>query len=139
MKFFITSEMDEIVANKVRFNRNSVEQKIKELIKEKNYGSGISYWGHIIICCAPEAYEAGLFKEIRKYSKKEKEVELRLRIEYEDMLRADKKKVFKLISESILKGVDIAESEFKINDFDFKSFRSNLLNLFIKQGWMNYD
>jgi len=136
MNFFITSEAFETVGQKMRDVYIQINPKINALIKEKNYGLGVSEWGHICISCPPEVYESGFFKEIKKYSKKVTDVELRLRIDYEEMLKADKKSVFSLICASILRGVDIAEHELKVKNFEFESFRNDLTNLFKEEGWL---
>lgn len=136
MTFFMTSEMSVTIGNKLKFGRNSIEEKMRSLIGIKDYGIDINHWGHIVICCSPKLYEAGFFKEIKKYRKKDKELELRLRIDYEKMLKADEKEVNRLTCESILRGVDIAESEFKIKDFNFALFRQDLLSFFQKEGWI---
>src|SRR3989344_6133481 len=136
MKFFITGEVDAPVGEKIRLVIIQIEPKINTLFSKKNYGAGITYWGYITVCCAPEVYESGYFKEIRKYTKKENEVDLRLRVGYEEMLKADKKEVFRLICMSILEGVDIAEHELKIKDFDFQAFRDDLTSLFKKERWV---
>jgi hypothetical protein len=128
--------MDEDVSNIVRFDRNSVENKIQTLLADKDYGNGISYWGHILIASTPEVYNAGFFKEIKKYRKKKTELELRLRVDYKKLKKADNSETLKLICESILKGVDIAEHELRIKDFEFASFRNDLTNLFTKEGWI---
>lgn len=136
MKFFATSETYKTVSEKIRMARNIIEGKIKLFVKNKNYGESIIDWGYITICDVPEIYEAGFFKEIKKYSNKKKEVEFRLRIDYDKMLKANEKETFRLICESILRSIDIAESELKIKDFDFSSFRNDLTHLFRKENWI---
>ena len=71
-----------------------------------------------------------------KYSGSKKEVELRLKIDYDDVVNGDEKKLYTLFTDSILRGVHIAESELKIDDFDFKRFRADLNELFSKEGWL---
>ena len=136
MRFFITGETFKTVGEKIRVTDIQIQPKIQTLLKEKHYGEGIIYWGHICICCPPEVYESGFFKEIKKYSKKEKDVELRLRIDYVAMLKANEKRVFTLVCNSILRGVDIAENELKVSDFDFTSFREDLTGLFRREKWI---
>lgn len=136
MKFFMTSEMDSNVTGKVKFGQNSIEDKIKKIISDKNYGRGVSYWGHIIICMEEHIYEAGFFKEIKKYMKKNTEVELRLRVDYDAMFRANEREASNLIINSVLRGIDVAETELKITDFDFSAFRKDLTDLFKKEGWL---
>jgi Immunity protein 44 len=136
MKFFITSEAYKTVGKKMSDVYTQISPKINTNLKEKNLGSGVSDWGHICISCPPDVYDSGFFKEIKKYRKSSTEVELRLRIDYEEMLKVDEKGVFKLICSSILSGVDIAEHELKIKDFEFSSFRNILTKLFKEEGWI---
>jgi hypothetical protein len=136
MRFFITGETYKTVGEKMRIAENQIEPQIESLFTDRDYGSGIVYWGHINICCPPEVYDSGFFKEIKKYTKKDKEVELRLKVDYDTTLHANEKEVFALICQSILRGVDIAEHELKIKDFDFGAFRDDVTTLFQKEGWI---
>lgn len=136
MRFFITAETYKTVGEKLRLAINQVESKIKGLVSEKNYGNGVSYWGYIAICCPKELYEKGFFKEIKKYTKKKTEVELRLRVDYDLMVKANGNECLNLLCYSILQGIEIAENELKIEDFDFETFREDIMILFKKQGWL---
>ncbi|SRR6266404_7162354 len=136
MRFFITSEAYKTVSKKMSDAYIQMEPKIKSLFEGHTYGDGVVYWGHICICCPPEVYQSGFFKEIRKYTEKDKDIEFRLRIDYEAMVIAEKKEVFELICKSILNGVDIAENEFKVKDFNFKGFRDDLIDCFTSEGWI---
>lgn len=136
MRFFITGETYSTVAEKTRITIVKIGPKINSLFTKQNYGTGITYWGHIIISGPSEMYQAGFFKEIKKYIKKKNDVETRLRVDYEEMLRAEGQDVFKLICQSIFRSVDIAENEFKIKDFDFRAFHDDLTSLFKKEGWI---
>ena len=136
MKFFSTSEVDVPVGNKIRPIRNLIERQINLLVNNKDYGKGIVDWGHIVICCNPSDAEVGWFKEIKKYIKSTGDLDLRLSIDYEKALKADEKALFELICLSILRGVDIAEDELKIESFDFKTYRNDLTELFKKEGWI---
>lgn len=136
MKFFITSEAFETVGKKMNEAYVPIGSKIESLLRDKQYGDGVIFWGHICISCPSDFYKSGFFKEIKKYTKKNKEVEMRLRIDYEMMLDADQKEVFRLICESILKSIDIAEKELKIKSFDFIAFRNDLKDLFKQEGWI---
>lgn len=136
MNFFATAEAYNTISRKLVDIQNVISAKLNSLLKEKKYGNGILDWGHISICNPAEFYEAGFFNEIRKYYKKEKDLDLRLKIDYEAMLKADEQEVFGLVCESILRGVDIAEHELKINNFDFRAFRNDLTASFKKEGWL---
>jgi hypothetical protein len=126
MKFFATSESYKDISKKLVTAQNAIAAELEPFLKDKNYG----------ICCPPEIYNAGFFKEIKKYTKNETDVELRLKIDYTSMLEAEEEKVFALLCESILRGIDIAEHELKISDFDFGAFRKDVTNLFKKEGWL---
>lgn len=136
MKFFATSEAYKTVSSKLMTAQNVIEKKIISLINEKNYGNDVTFWGYISISNPSKLYDAGFFKEIKKYSKKKKEVECRLRIDYDKMIKADEKEALRLVCESILRSVDIAEKELKIKNFDFTVFRDDLLTLFRREHWI---
>ena len=136
MKIFITGETYKTVGEKMRLIDIQLQPKLNEEISNKNYGQGIFHWGYISICCPPELYNGGFFKEIKKYTKKRKEIDIRLRIAYEAMLKANEKEVYKLFCDSFLRSIDIAENELEIKDFDFRAFRKDLTDLFRKEGWI---
>lgn len=135
-RFFMTGEIDSSVFEKINSGMNSIEERIRLSLSTRDYGKGITYWGQIVICMPNEVYESGYFKEIKKYTVKFGEVELRLKIDYKVMLKADKQEAAKLICKSILRGVDIAENELEIEDFDFMAFRKDIRELFSKEGWL---
>ena len=120
----------------MRSVRNSIGQKISKMAEMKDYGQSVSYWGHISIVNPSSVYDKGFYPEVKKYSGSKKEVELRLKIDYDDVVNGDEKKLYTLFTDSILRGVHIAESELKIDDFDFKRFRADLNELFSKEGWL---
>lgn len=132
MKFFTTSEVSATVGNKIRPVRNVIEAKIKSFLEDKSYGNGIADWGHIIICEDKEE----IFPEIKKYSEKKKDLDLRLKIDYLSMVNASEKDIYRLICKSMLRGIDVAENQLKIQEFDFTTFRKDLNELFNKEGWL---
>ncbi len=143
MKFYSTAEVYKTVSDKLMKLQNQIEHKINQFLENKNYGDGLEHWRYLSVINPPAIYEAGFFPETKRYVKKEKSVEFRLRIDYEEMLKANEKEASKLICDSILRSVDIAESELKIGknlihikDFDFQSFRNDLTHLFQQEGWI---
>jgi hypothetical protein len=143
MKFFATSEIDKSVSKKLMPVQNEISREIIQVIDGKNYGSGIDNWGYIAICCTPELYKVGFFTERKYFSHKKRDLDMRLRIDYQAMLRAEEKDVFRLICNSILRSIDVAENELMIGrnkvhikDFNFTSFRNDLIQLFNKNHWL---
>src|SRR6266571_6697230 len=125
MKFFITSETDKAVGEKIGKAIVEIQKAVNLAIADKQYGEGITYWGYICIAMTSDTYNAGFFKERTFYSQKNKETDFRLKIDYDEVLKASEEKTLKLICGSILRSIDIAESK-KIKDFDFNSFRNDL-------------
>lgn len=137
MKFLISSEVYKEVGEKVRrVFHLSMEKLIKENFLNKSYGGGIETWGYIPIVMPADLLPQQFFQEIKKYRKNKKEVEFRLKIDYDKFLTAGEREVSKMIAESMLRSVDIAEAEFGIKDFDFASFRNDLKSYFKEKGWI---
>ena len=135
-KFYRSSEAHITIDEKLTPIQKEVGLKINNLLYGKNYGISIENWRYLSIINPRSFYDDGFFRETNRYSKKEHSVEFRLRINYLDFLKADTKKAYELICKSILRSVDIAETKFKIKDFDFSSFRNDLKHLFKEEGWM---
>ncbi len=137
MKLWLSGEIDASVSEKFRLLILKIEPIINSTIEDKRYGSAINIWGYISIIMDPNFLQTGFFKEIKRYRKKKKETEFRLRIDYNDFLKADDKKAVELICESILRSIDIARKEFHVKDFDIDQFRSDFINLLISQEWLD--
>lgn len=143
MRFFMSGEIYKTVGDKIRPVCNTINKQISEFLLDKNYGDGIQDWGYIIICNPPEILDGGFLKERKHFFKKNKDLDMRLQVDYDKMLKADEKEVFKLICNSILRSIDLAENELKvgrnplkIKDFEFDAFRKDLTELFNDKGWL---
>jgi predicted transcriptional regulator len=135
MKIFITGEVHASIIEKFRNALLKIREVINK-INNKSYGGGIKNWGYISIINPESFYQEGFLNERKHYAKKKKDLDMRLKIDYQKVLNASEIEMFNLISNSILSSVDIAEHELKISDFNFNAFRTDLTNLFKVEGWI---
>lgn len=138
MRFWTSSETYKNIGHeRTKLLSSVIEPKVNQLILTKNYGEGIILWTYIVISMTEEIYGSGFFKEIKKYNRIDKEIELRLRVDNKKLSQADESQALKLFCESILNSIDIARTELKIKNFDFRELKTDLNNLFKGQGWID--
>lgn len=130
MKFFMSSEVDVDISEDFRIVRNEVEQKIK-LLESKNYGDNIVELSiiPIVVNLTPELEEAGFFKERVKYSKKNKETDIRLRINHTAFKEADKETQKLMVISNVIQSIKALHLKVKTG-FDAFSLEKDILELF---------
>lgn len=109
MELWIGGEISAEVADSFRAARGPVEKVINESISKKNYSIDLNSWDCIAIL-----RNDGAMKEIVKYSPKKKEMDFRLRINFDKFLSASdserKVLIFAMLDRSLVllkdKGVD---------------------------------
>lgn len=137
MRFITSSETYKNIGHETtKLLDLAIKPKINELIKDKSYGDGVVEWAYLTISLPDGYLPPEFFTEIKRYRKSKKEVEFRLKVDNGKLSKANQKEAYALFCESILRSIDIAESELKIKDFDFAAFRNDLQFLFQSEGWI---
>lgn len=136
MELFISGEIDSTIGEKYRVSINKISSEVNRYLENKKYGAGLKLWGFIGIVMKPGLLGPEFFKEIKRYRKSKEETEFRLKIDYDQVVKADEKDTSRLICESILRSIEIARAEFKIPNFDLDIFEADIRECFKKQGWV---
>lgn len=136
MKLWTSGEVHGDIGDKIIRLQKIIEKKVNEYLEHKNYGGGMILWGYMSIVLPSDLLPPSFFQEIKRYRKNKKETEFRLKIDYDQLVKADEKDTHRLICESILRSIEIARTEFKIVDFDLDVFEKDLKECFKKQGWV---
>lgn len=136
MKFWTSGEVHGDVGDTTIRLQKNIEKKINDNIENKNYGQDITFWGFMSIVLPNDLLPAEFFQEIKRYRKNKKETEFRLKIDYDQLVKADEKGIYRLICESILRSIEIARAEFKVSKFDLDAFESDLKKCFKEENWI---
>ncbi|TDL92412.1 dihydrolipoamide succinyltransferase [Vibrio vulnificus] len=130
MEFFMSGETEIIFSEEFRLLRNEAEQKLKSL-ENNDYGNAVEDIGiiPIIVNLTPEIIEGGFFKERVKFSKKNKDADIRMRIDYHDFLNGDLQKKKELLLKNIIESVRALGQKVK-KDFDSTKLERDIIELF---------
>lgn len=129
MKIFMSGEIEVEFADTERRISNKVEEKIKNLIKDQDYGSAVTLLNIIPTIFSPKTLKALTYKERTRYSPKTGETDFRLRIDYSKFLKADDKGKEKLLLKNIIDSVRILNVKIK-KGFLGEKLEQDILNLF---------
>jgi hypothetical protein len=129
MKFFMSSEVQADISDDFQLVQKEVEQKLK-FLESRNYGVNVEEIGiiPIVVNLTPELEEAGFFKERVKYSKKNKDSDIRLRINHSAFKNANKEIKKMLLVKNIVQS--IRALQLKTTGFDAASLEKDVLELF---------
>jgi Immunity protein 44 len=130
MKFFMSAEVQADVSFDFMNISNEIEQGLKSL-ETNNYGDSVEHISIISICVnlTPEFEEAGFFKERVKYSKKNKDADIRLRMDHTTYKTADMETKKLLILKNVVRSIRALQLKIK-KGFDGNSLERDIIKLF---------
>lgn len=85
--------------------RKTVEEAVTQSIEDKSYGQGLKLWAYLAIILEPNTDR--YYPEVKRYSKRKKEVEFRLKIDHQQFLQGDRQTHLRLLSESVLRCLEL--------------------------------
>ncbi|OSI14514.1 Imm44 family immunity protein [Neisseria dumasiana] len=136
MKFWASQESDFTVAEHISIIRKLVEPLLNQQIsgvKLNNSQYEEWEWAFIAICLGPSSPREEEYKEIIRRSLKNKTLEFRLYIKYEDFLNADFEKQLNLYCQALHRCLDVPEMDkWKFAKED-RELLHNILNQVEKQ------
>jgi hypothetical protein len=113
--FWMSGEIQNDVGDYYRIARNIIEPVLNQCVEGKSYGEGLKEWAYLAIILKPGIDE--YYPEIKRYRKKKREVEFRLKIDHAKFLEGDSKMHLKLLSQSVLRSLELMK-EMNIKNFD---------------------
>ncbi len=130
MEFFMSCEVWKTVKHNDVNLIKEVENTLKKL-ENNHYGNEIESIGiiPIIVEIIPELEDAGFFKERKLFKRKDKEADIRLRINIKTFLNADRVAKKLLIIKNVIECVRILGTKAK-KDFNAERLENDILNLF---------
>ena len=134
MDFFMTYEIDSRYNNFgdiLRKIGNDIEVKIKNFLKEKNYGTEIQDLSiiPIIIKFNEQMEKEGWFKEKITYKKSKNQADIRLKINYDKFVNGDEITKKLLLIHIIIKSIRELSKKAK-NNFKANELEEDILKLF---------
>ena len=115
--------------------QNEMEPIINAAIKECDYGASITEWALIPTILSPRFEKSTGYTEIKRYWRKKRETEFRLRIDHATFKAADDAGKRRLLFAMILRSVAEAR-QMRIPAFDLDRFAHDLRRIGIEHGWM---
>ncbi|MCW7471769.1 Imm44 family immunity protein [Leptospira kanakyensis] len=106
MKLWIGGELEAEIGENFRLSRNIVEKKINEFLKTVLYKVDFSDWDCIAIVRNDDN-----FQETYKYSKKKKEMDIRLKIDFNQFKTANHHEQESLIFKMLQRSLEILKNK----------------------------
>lgn len=128
MKFYFSAEYSGAVGTKIRFLLNNILRKIEDYLLEKSYGEEIIGLTAIPIIVDEEFSDV---KERKYISRKERESDVRLKINYDEFLQGNYEQCCELVYENCIKSFNyVYEKSLKRRGGDFHKYYEILINDF---------
>ena len=122
MKLWMSGEVDADVGDMFRHALNVVELEVNEFIEKKNYGQGLESWD--VICIISKT--GG--DELCKYSKKNKETDIRIVVDHTRFLSGSSKVQKTLLMEALLRSIFLLKEK-KVTDIDYENLKQDIEKL----------
>ncbi|WP_067141278.1 Imm44 family immunity protein [Oceanivirga salmonicida] len=135
MKLWMSSEYSVGIGDKLRLARNYVEKVINEKINKKKYmlEEYLEGWDCISIIMNMKNHE---YIERTIYSKKKKDMDFRLQIDYEEFDNTDDLGRQRLIYEMLDRSLDILLEKKKLPLDAIEELRADVKEVAKEQGWI---
>ena len=107
---------------------SDVSMKFRVNFSSKQYGESLKEIYIGVICNEQKEDSDFYFKSKKKYSKRSKELEYDIRIDFDLFSNSSESECQKIISEELLKSFEVIK-DLKLNDFDLNSFKNDVTDL----------
>lgn len=132
MKFWMSEEVMSDVGSAYMDARKEVESFLNQRLSGKNYGEGLdelAFIGMVLSADGPP------YKEVKKYTKKDKTAEFRLRIDHATFKSADERGQRSLIAEAVARAIALLPT-LGIRGFDHENFERDFRTAVREKEWM---
>lgn len=103
MKLWISAEYSGDIDDQIRISSNFVEDEINSQIEQKSYDIELDSWDCIAIVMEDDSD----YEEITKYSKKRRDMDFRLRLDFDEFVNSSSLGQQKLIYQMLLRSLDL--------------------------------
>ena len=123
IEFWMSGEIEINVDDSHRTARKIIEKQVNESIGTNHYGEGLKLWSYLAIIL--DSKTAPYYPEVKRYSRRKKEVEFRLKINHRKFLEGSPETHLRLLSESVLRSLKLMH-EMKIKDLDLDRLEADV-------------
>lgn len=131
MRFWLSGEVMADVAEAYREVRKEVEGHLTSRLADASYGPGID---RLVFVAVISSLGGEWFPELRKYHRKEKDAEFRLRIDHAAFLVADERMRRVMVCEALSRAIGLI-STLPVNGFDTDRFLRDFGLAVAERGW----
>lgn len=128
----MSAEYEGNIDDKLRLTQNYVENELNAMIAEKNYAIELDSWDCIVILMKEDDPN---FEERYFYSKKKRDMDFRLKIDYQKFLDADELGRERLIYQMLERSLDILIKK-GISSRGIEELRKDIRSVAIKKQWL---
>jgi hypothetical protein len=135
MELWLSGELHVFVGDGYREVSNEVEAKVNAVLGGRDYGDGLREWAFIAMIFGDLG--PAWYKEVTRYSRKNRSYESRLKIDYANFKAADfagRVTRVTLLCQALLKSLDRLET-LKIQNIDVPRLRQDFLEVIAACGW----
>ena len=129
MEFYFTGEIMEDVEEAYSEVENIVLKKLNTSLNSQDYGPGLKILGIIFMIASDELVGEGLFNEKITYMKKDKDSDIRLRIDHATFREVDLDSQIRLLVDNLIRAVREIKKKIK-EDFDSERLAKDIDRLF---------
>ncbi len=133
MKIWTTGEIQADVYDAYANTSRNVERIFNEHFKEKFYGDGLVKIFYLAII---REVEVEGYKEVKRYHKKDCDVEFRLKIPHDEFLHVNEKAQLKMETDSVMRAIKLIPELKVIPDFDYFAFEDEAIKLWQENNWL---
>jgi hypothetical protein len=131
MQLWMSGELQDDVADQYREARKLVEGRLNERFKQSDYGKGLREWTFIAMLYPGEGPN---YQEVRRYDRRGKSCEFRLKINHTKFRTADRDERAGLLCEALLECLSHLEA-MKIEEVKTEQIRADCLDVARANGW----
>jgi len=133
MKIWMSGELQDDIGIAAGQASNEVENTLNASLGDRDYGPAVKEWSLIPIITPREDERWG---EIRKYHKRRKDAEFRLKINHAKFKAATPVGQRALICACLLRSIDLFPL-LNVTGFDQQAFRADLERIAAEKGWLD--
>ena len=131
MKLWMSAEYEGDIDTELRESSNFVEEEINRVIESKSYPIELESLDCIMIIMQDDPN----FDEVIKYSKKKRDMDFRLKIDYEKFVSASNEGRQKLIYEMLNRSLELLLSK-GVSEKGIGMLRDDLTRLALNNNWV---
>jgi hypothetical protein len=134
MKVWMSSELQADIGDDYSRLSNHVESVLVSAFCDRDYGPRVREWDFIAMIFGdirPKWHD----DEIKRYDKRDKSVEFRLKIGHDEFKYATDEVRYELIAKALLRSLDLME-DMNIPDFDLAALRKDFLSVAYRERWL---